>query len=207
MLVAGALWSAPAFASPELDVLLRPGQLELKLLAGTGLLWSRVDAALVAELGMIRLGPGTLTLGAEAGGGLCLSLCALRALTTGLSWAGGHSALAGRLSYRLRPWKELQAIEVYGVGLAGPVWVSTSAASADGSVGFHGTDRSWRFGAGGGGSYFIGERLFVGAEAMLSLAHGSYDFTVHSGAPTLSAQDRAWSLSGFGAQFMVGTRF
>jgi hypothetical protein len=131
-------------------------------------LLSSVEAGVAAEVGVVPLGLATLSLGAEAGASRCLVSCLVEDVGTEQRTARWGLSLLGRLGYHFS-WEDrnYRQVDLAAVVLGGvrDTWVVVS--SPEGEVSRR--ERVPEVGLGMGGSHFLSERVFVGAEARLRL--------------------------------------
>lgn len=171
------VWFAatPGTASAQdFHALLHPGNLDLRIGGGASLLPPSVEAGISTELGVVRIGDGTLSIGAELGIQQCVLACSLRDLFDLRTVSTRDLHALGRLGYHfILGARNDNRVELSGFLLAGVMEARTTETSPDNH--YEGRGRGPAFGLGVSGSYFLSPRLFVGGEARLRFASGSYD--------------------------------
>ncbi len=199
--------------APE-NKLLTPLHADARFSVDTDVLLIYVSLSVSADLGLIRLGPGTLGVGANVDVGFCGSFCWLTAalLTSALgaptTYGQTHFFPSARLTYHFplpsSKSESLKKVNIYGLLFGGPVFSRLALISKD--VEIVGTDTSFGFGGGVGGQYFFTERIFVGAEATLRYARGRYTWAARVGSYQLKDSEDLWSLTGGNLRFSIGIR-
>ncbi len=194
--------------------LLTPLHLDARFSVDADILLIYISLSAAADVGLVKIGPGTVAIGANAELGFCGSFCwvtaALLSSALGSSTTYGqtHFFPSARLSYHFplptSKGDQAKKINVYGLLFGGPVFTSLSLKNK--SVEITGTDTSIGVGLGVGGQYFFTERIFVGVEATARYARGRYNWTVRLGDYRLSDSEASWSLTGGGIRFSVGVR-
>jgi hypothetical protein len=204
--------------SPSAEVptgkLLRPLHADARLSVDADILLIYISVSAAVDVGLLKLGPGTLAVGANADLGFCGSFCwataALlsSAFQTPTTYSQTHFFPSARLSYHFpipaSKSKSAENVNVYGLLLGGPVFTSLSLKNK--GLEISGNDTSIGVGLGIGGQYFFTERFFVGAEATGRYARGRYNWTVRLGDYRLSDSEASWSLTGISVRFAVGIR-
>jgi opacity protein-like surface antigen len=207
-----AMADAPVEA-PESKVL-TPLHADARLSVDTDILLIYVNVSVAADLGLIRLGPGTLGVGANVDVGFCGSFCWVTAalLTSALgaptTYGQTHFFPSARLTYHFplptSKTESLKKVNVYGLLFGGPVFSRLALVSKDLEI--VGTDTSFGFGGGVGGQYFFTERVFVGGEVTLRYARGRYTWAARVGSYQLKDSEDTWNLSGLNARLSIGIR-
>lgn len=193
---------------PEPGRLMRPGNLDVRGTLDTDILLIYVDVGAGVDFGVLPAGPGTVSIGAEFDFGFCASACVLLNALTPLTWGSRYYSPFARIGYHfpLKGNATMQKVDVYGLAMVGLVYTNTGASTDDGSISFTGEDTAIGVGAGGGVNYFLGDSLFVGAEARLRYATGIYTFTMKAGQYTFSDRESRWDLSGLNLLLFLGAR-
>lgn len=196
---------------------LQPFRADARFTVDTDILLAYVSLGVNADLGVVKLGPGVLAVGAGLDFGFCGTVCLLIGGLLNGSYGQRTFFPQARVSYHIEiPAKggALQKVDVYALAFGGV------AISSMGFVGrFQGVEVSATssgvgpgIGAGGGGSFFITDRLFVGAEATFKYAAGRYTDVVTVTPPGSNVDFRwrdeysSWSLSGFSIRLFIGFR-
>jgi hypothetical protein len=159
------------------------------------------------DLGVLPIGPGTLSLGAE----LSVNQCALAC------WVPNHFSerdtsrrdfyAFARLGYHFTSEdRNYRKVDLYGFLLLGGMETRTTL--SDPGYRYEGRGRSPAFGLGIGGNYFptAGSRFFVGGEARVRFGTGSYALSLTQGAYEFTEDDRRWTRLGLSTAFFVGAR-
>lgn len=168
-----------------------------------------VELGVAADLGLIPAGPGTVALGAELSGGICLTACGLIGLVTGISVSDRFISPHARLTYHfLPPNQKLEGVDLYGLVLAG---VTVSNQKVSGTIenvdfNFTGTGVGPSIGLGLGAKKFVKERLFIGGEARLRYARGDYHYSEQVENITFLGVDPDWSQTGLSLLVFGGIR-
>jgi hypothetical protein len=212
LLVLGWLVAAPAEArdatagtSEEPRPLPRPGQVDLRLLGAASLLPLSLEAGASAEVGVLPLGPGTLSLGAELSVNQCALACWVPNLFTERDVSRRDIHALGRLGYHFGSAdRNYRKVDLYGVLLAGVMEARTTLTAPD--YAFEGRGRPLAFGLGVGGNYFPSSRFFVGGEARLRFASSSYELSPTRGTYAFTWDDRRLFRLGLSTAFFVGVR-
>lgn len=169
-----------------------------------------VELGVAADFGLIPAGPGTLAVGAELSGGICLTACGLIGLVTGISVSDRFVSTHARLTYHFLPpnQKQLDGVDLYGLLLAGVTLANQKVSGSVENVDFRfsGTGLGPSIGLGLGAKKFVKERLFVGGEARLRYARGDYSYSEQVENVTLRGVDPDWSQTGLSILVFVGTR-
>lgn len=212
--VGGDVIEAPA----ETTKVLRPLRADVRATVDTDILLAYVNLGINGDLGLVKLGPGVVAVGAGLDFGFCGSVCwAIGALLNG-SYGIRNFFPHARLSYHLElPAKggnALQKVNLYGFLFGGLVVSSMGFAGSFQGVNVSATSTGVGpgLGLGAGGAYFFTERVSIGAEATLKYAAGRY-FDVVTVTPPNSNVDFRWreeytsfSLSGFSIRLFLGFR-
>jgi hypothetical protein len=185
------------------------GDLDVRLHLDGDILLAFVEIGAAADFGLLPLGPGTLALGAELSGGICLTACGLIGLVTGISVSDRFVSPHARLTYHFLPPKQkLEGVDLYGLLLAG---VTVSRQTVSGTIqgvnfDFKGTGVGPSLGLGLGAKKFFKERVFLGGEARLRYARGDYHYSEEVGNITLIGVDPDWSQTGLSLLIFAGMR-
>jgi hypothetical protein len=187
------------------------GDIDARVMFNADIVLAFVNVGVGADVGVMRLGPGVLSLGGEFEAGACVTVClALNAFT---GWRFGHFFYSphARIAYHFIPGdgRGLEKVDLYGVLLAGAAFTTTRVAGSSSGADFEyqGSDVAPSGGLGVGAKYFVRDNLFLGAEARFRLASGMYTYTARVGNVTLSDTESSWSLSGLNVQLFGGLRF
>lgn len=187
-----------------------PGDVDARLMFSTDILLAFVNAGVGVDVGVARLGPGTLSLGGEFEVGACVSVCAVLGLATGWQFSHVYYSPHARLAYHLLPNKRgLENADLYGLVFGGATLATTRVAgkASDTEFEYVGRDVGPSLGVGVGGKLFVQEKLFLGAEARLRYSTGVYTYTARAGNVSISDNYASWSLSGVNLQLFGGLRF
>ncbi|MBE2251098.1 MAG: hypothetical protein IAE78_16280 [Myxococcus sp.] len=210
----GGVIEAPA----ETTKVLGPMRADARFTVDTDILLAYVNLGVNADLGIVKLGPGVLAVGAGLDVGFCGTVCLLIGGLLNGSYGARNFFPQARLSYHLElPAKSgnaLQKVDVYGVVFAGLVVSSMGFAGQYQGVMVSATSTGVGpgVGLGAGGSYFFTERVFVGAEASLKYAAGRYNDVVTVTPPNSNVDFRwrdeysGWSISGLSVRLFLGFR-
>jgi len=210
----GGVIEAPA----ETTKVLGPMRADARFTVDTDILLAYVNLGVNADLGIVKLGPGVLAVGAGLDVGFCGTVCLLIGGLLNGSYGARNFFPQARLSYHLElPAKSgnaLQKVDVYGVVFAGLVVSSMGFAGQYQGVMVSATSTGVGpgVGLGAGGSYFFTERVFVGAEASLKYAAGRYNDVVTVKPPNSNVDFRwrdeysGWSISGLSVRLFLGFR-
>lgn len=194
-----------ATGSTESPPLLRPGQVELRLLGAASLLPLFLEGGAIAEVGVLPLGPGTLSLGAELSVNLCALACWVPNLFSDRDTSRHDIHAVGRLGYHFSsPDRNYRKVDLYGVLLAGVMEARTTVTAPD--YAFEGRGRPLAFGLGVGGNYFASSRIFAGAEARLRFSYGHHELSLTRGTYAFTREDRRIFRLGLSTAFFVGVR-
>jgi hypothetical protein len=201
--------AAPEAPAPPSRWLQGPGDLDVRLHLDGDILLAFAELGAAADFGVLPLGPGALAVGAEFSAGMCLTACGLIGLLTGIDVSSRFYSPHARLTYHfLPPHQKLDALDIYGLLLAG-VTVSTQALSGSAQgVGFRytGTGTGPSVGLGVGAKRFFKERLFLGGEARLRYARGEYHYSEEVAGISFEGVDPNWSQTGLTLLFFGGVR-
>jgi hypothetical protein len=156
-------------------------------------------------VGVLPLGPGTLSLGAELSVNLCALACWVPNLFSDQDTLRHDVHVVGRLGYHFSsPDRNYGKVDLYGVLLAGVMEARTNLTAPD--YAFEGRGRPLVFGLGVGGNYFPSSHVFVGAEARLRFSSGAYELSLTRGAYEFTREDRRIFRLGLSTAFFVGVR-
>lgn len=208
---------APAAATPPPPPALAPtriqdvGDIDMRLMANTDILLLYVEAGVGLDVGVARLGPGVLAVGGEFQVGACVSLCLFVGALTNVTLRNAFYAPHARVSYHFLPkqTRGMEKVDFYGLVFGGITYATTHlyGGTDAGEFDYRGNGVGPALGLGAGGKYFVGDRLFLGAEARLGYSAGTYTYTARFGEATLSDSYSAWTLTGLGVQLFGGLRF
>jgi hypothetical protein len=208
LLLLGGLTAAPALAqADEPRPLMHPGHLDLRLEGAASLLPLSLEAGAAVDLGVLRVGPGTLSVGAEFDVNQCALACWVPNLFTQRDVSRRDFYGVGRLGYHFtlanRNYRE---VDLYGVLLGGVMETRTTLTAPD--YAYAGKGRAPAFGLGLGGHYFPSRssRFFVGGEARLRFSTGSSELTLTRGTYAFTQEDRRWTRLGLSTAFFLGVR-
>jgi hypothetical protein len=186
---------------------LRPGHVDVRVLANSDILLAFVGVGAAADVGIAPAGPGTLALGVGAEYAFCGTVCWLLNTVTPLSFSHTQLSLSVRGTYHLGLAKNL---DVYPLVTAGPTIARSSVKLDDGSGEYRGRDTGITVGAGGGINYFLADHFFLGGEARLRYGRGTYSYELVAGnnMQTLTEGSvQTWSLTGLDISLAAGVRF
>lgn len=205
-------------APAETTKVLGPFRADVRATVDTDILLAFVNLGITGDLGVVRLGPGVLSVGGGLDFGFCGTVClAIGALLNG-SYGARNFFPHGRVGYHLElPAKSgnaLQKIDVYGFLFGGVVISSMGFAGQFQGVAVSATSTGVGpgLGLGAGGSYFFSDRVFIGAEATLRYAAGRYTDVVTVTPPNSNVDFRwsdtysSFSNSGFALRLFIGFR-
>ncbi|QRN95233.1 hypothetical protein JRI60_40145 [Archangium violaceum] len=208
LLLLGWLTAAPALAQAEEPrPLMRPGNLDLRLEGAASLLPLSVEAGAAVDLGVIQVGPGTLSLGAEVDVNQCALACWVPNLFSERDVSRRDFSGFGRLSYHFTlADRNYRKADLYGVLLGGVMETRTTVTAPD--YRYEGRGRAPAFGIGLGGNYFPSpeSRFFVGGEARLRFSTGDYALTLTRGEHAFTREERRWTRLGLSTAFFLGVR-
>lgn len=199
-------------ATPRFNRMQGVGDIDARATLNADILLAFVNLGVGADVGVLPLGPGVLTLGGEFEAGACVSLCAVLNLATGWTFSHMFYTPHARVTYHLMPSNSqgLGKVDLYGLALAGVTITTTRVANtgtgADTDFEYLGSDVGPSVGLGFGGKYFVQDTFFVGAEGRLRYSAGQYTYTARVGNVSLTDSQSSWSLSGFNLQFFAGLR-
>ncbi len=194
-------------APPAPPPLMRLGNVDVRLDGAASVLPLSVEAGATLEVGVLPLGPGTLSLGAEASVNQCALACWVPNLFSDRDVSRRDFYAVGRLGYHFTVAdRNYRKVDLYGFVLAGGMEVHTTLTTPD--YRYEGRDRSPAFGLGIGGNYFLhpGSRFYLGGEARARFGTGSLALTLTRGTYEFTAEDRRWVRVGLSTAFFVGFR-
>ncbi len=215
-LLLGWLAAAPAWAEAEETTpaapmeprpLMRWGNLDLRLDGAASLLPLSLEAGATLDLGVLPLGPGTLSLGAELSVNQCALACWVPNLFSERDTSRRDFYAFVRLGYHFTVAnRNYRKVDLQGFLLLGGMETRTTQSAPD--YRYEGRDRSPAFGLGVGGNYFPtdGSRFFVGGEARVRFGTGTYALSLTQGTYTFTEEDRSWTRLGLSTAFFVGFR-
>lgn len=199
-------------AAPRLNRLQGVGDIDARVMLNADILLAFVNLGVGADVGVLPLGPGVLTVGGEFEAGACVTMCLALNLATGWTFSHMFYSPHARVTYHLLPSNSsgLEKVDLYGLALAGVTITTTRVANtgtgASTDFEYLGSDVGPSVGLGVGGKYFFQDNLFFGAEGRLRYSAGEYTYSARVGNVTLSDSQSSWSLSGFNVQFFAGIR-
>lgn len=208
LLLLGWLSAAPALAqeAPEPPRLMRPGHLDLRVEGGLDFLPPSAEAGALTELGVVTIGPGTLSAGAQLGFRDCLIACSVSSVLAQQRVSTLDLYALGRLSYHFSlEGRNQDKVDLYGVLLGGVMEARIIRRAPE--FRYEGRGRGPAVGVGVGGSYFLSPRFFVGGEARLRFATGSYALALTRGSYAFAPEDSRWTRLGPSTVFFAGARF
>jgi hypothetical protein len=215
--------SAPAGADlvepvAETTKVLPPFRADARVTVDTDILLAYVSLGVSADLGVVKLGPGTLAVGAGLDVGFCGTVCLVTGALLGGAYGQRDFFPMARVSYHLelpaRAGNTLQKVNLYGFVFGGVVISSLSfSARIQGfDIGASSTGVGPGLGLGAGAAYFFSDRVSVGAEATLKYAAGVYNDVVVVEPPNSnvnyqwSSTYSSFSRSGLSIRFFLGFR-
>jgi len=211
----GGVTEAPA----ETTKVLGPFRADARFTVDTDILLAYVALGVNADLGLVKLGPGVLAVGAGLDYGFCGTVCLLVGAALGGSFGIRNFFPQARVSYHLElPAKgannTLTKVDVYGLVFGGVVVSSMNFGTTVQGVKVTASSEGVGpgIGLGAGGSYFFTERVFVGAEATAKYAQGTYKDVVVVTPPNSNVDFRwrdmysGWSISGVSLRLFIGFR-
>ncbi len=186
------------------------GDVDVRLMLNADILLAFVSLGVGADVGVLRAGPGVLSLGAEIEAGLCFTVCFALDLATGWNFSHQYYSPHARVAYHFLPpnARSLEKVDLYGLVLGGITYTTTRISGEESGTAFdfRGRDVAPSFGLGAGAKFFVQERLYLGAEARLRFASGQYTYTSRVGNVSVSGEQSFWSLSGLNVLFFGGLR-
>ncbi len=189
----------------------RPGDVDARLTLNADVILAFVNAGVGVDVGVLPLGPGTLSIGGEFEFGACVTFCAVLSLATGWQFSNLYYAPHARIAYHFLPGNApgLEKVDLYGLVFGGVTLTTTRVAGTASGTEFEyvGNDVGPSLGLGVGGKFFPQEKLFLGAEARLRYSAGVYAYTARAGNVSISDSQASWSLSGINVQLFGGLRF
>ena len=183
-----------------------PGEVDVRANLSTDTLLSFVELGATVDVGAVRIGPGTLAMGAEASWGVCVSYCLGLKYLTGKNHGASRFAPLVRVGYHLEvPGKKRRDdVDLYAVVFGGPIWVGLDIDEPGGGSIAELRDRSFVVGGGMGAKFFFTQSLFFGGEARVRYGQGRYAVTV--GQYTPREEEASWTVTGIGVVFFAGVR-
>lgn len=206
LLLLGWLSAAPAMAQdPEPPRLMHPGHVDLRIEGGLDFLPPSAEAGALTELGVVTLGPGTLSAGAQLGFRQCLIACSVSSVLAQQRVSTLDLSAFGRLGYHFSlEGRNQDRVDLYGVLLGGVMEARITRRAPE--FRYEGRGRGPAIGVGVGGSYFLTSRFFVGAEARLRFATGSYALSLTRGTYAFTPEDSHWVRLGPSTVLFAGAR-
>lgn len=197
-------------AEPAKNRRMAPANVDLRLAGDTDFLLTSLDVGAALDVGLFRVGPGTVGLGASLDYGICFSVCWGLGALLNLDVGRNFLSTLGRLSYHFDlpgNASRLETVDVYAVAMAGLVSTRMHIASRDDSIRYEGSDAALGLGIGAGMNYFFTERFYFGGEGRLRFAAGRYTETLRVGdATAIQENAEVWALTPLNVQFFVGLR-
>lgn len=199
-------------ATPGTSRLQGAGDLDVRAMLASDIMLAFVTGGVGADLGLLPLGPGVLTVGGELEFGACVTSCLASNLLTGWSFSHLFYAPHARATYHFLPpggSPGLEKVDLYGLVFGGITYTTTSVSGTSANTPFElkGSGVGPSLGAGVGAKYFIQDNLFLGAEGRTRWSVGRYEYSITSGNVTLSDTIQPfWSLSGVNVQLFAGLR-
>lgn len=208
----------PAKKPPTLKTkTLEPLQVDAKITMNADALLAFVGGGVAADIGVVRVGPGTFALGAAGEYNLCATVCWLLNTVTPLEFGQHEISLWGRASYHIDitttgSGSTLTKLDVFPFVMVGPTFASSYVKLDDGSAEYRGKDTAIAVGGGLGANLFVAGPVFIGGEARLRYAQGVYTYELVAGKDdqqrTYAEGSVAhWSMTGIDVQLAVGVRF
>ncbi len=201
---------AIALASAQQTRLLSPGEVEMRLVGGTNVVLTNVNFGAIAEVGLGRIGPGTLAIGPEVDVGICASICSLVGLLTGLRYEQSFWLPSLRLEYHfaIPPNPTLRNVDLYGALLLGAGYARVEARDGQGALVYRGTAAAPTGALALGLSWFWGPVLFGGFELRGRYAQADFRMTERDdGYEFQNELEPRWFASGFNWMAYVGARW
>ncbi|EPX64377.1 hypothetical protein D187_005511 [Cystobacter fuscus DSM 2262] len=197
---------APSSAlAQEPSRLMRPGQLDVHAEGGLSFIPPSFEAGASTEVGVVGLGPGTLSVGAQLGLRQCLLACSLSGVLALERVSTRDVHVLGRLGYHFTwPGKSQGKVDLQGALLGGVMEARILRDAPE--FRYEGRGRGLAFGLAVGGNYFLSSRFFVGCEARLRFASGLYALSLTRGSYAFTQEDRQWVRLGLGTVFSAGVR-
>ncbi|ATB34857.1 hypothetical protein CYFUS_000264 [Cystobacter fuscus] len=205
-LLLGCLAVAPtSVLAQEPSRLMRPGQLDVHAEGGLSFIPPSFEAGASTDVGVVGLGPGTLSVGAQLGLRQCLLACALSGVLAQERISTRDVHVLGRLGFHFTwPGKSQGTVDLQVVLLGGVMEARILRDAPE--FRYEGRGRGLAFGLGVGGNYFLSPRFFVGCEARLRFASGLYDLSLARGSYVFTPEDRQWVRLGLGTVLFAGVR-
>jgi len=207
VLYAGLATAPASAAESQGPPLMRPGNIDARLDGALSVLPLSVEAGATLDVGVLPLGSGTLSLGAEASVNQCALACWVPNLFSERDTSRRDFYAVGRLGYHFTVAdRNYRKVDLYGFVLAGGMEVHTTVTAPD--YRYQGRDRGPAFGVGIGGNSFptADSRVFLGGEARVRFGMGAFDLTLTRGTYEFTQEDRRWLRLGLSTAFFVGIR-
>lgn len=199
---------SPAGAGPfAAEAGLAPKQIDLRATLNTGLLFHYIGVGASADVGVVRAGPGTIALGGGIEHDFCASTCWTFSGAVPMEFSQRQVWPNARASYHLGV-TNAKNLDFYPVVALGPVFARSTVEVGGGLSRYTGTDTTLGVSMGAGLSWFIDKRWFVGGEAKIRYAAGTYDYALSSGSARTFDRGASenWSLNGIDGTIVVGAR-
>jgi hypothetical protein len=188
---------------------IEPMQIDVRALAHTDVLLISPGVGASGDIGIVRAGPGTLTLGVGGEYDVCGSACRFLNAVTPLSFDQHQVALLGRVGYHFRiEQAAMRNVDLYGFIGAGPVFASSSVTLNDPFARYTASDTGVGAEAGLGVNFFIAGPVFLAGEARYRVAAGQYSYKLEVGKDTVWQANGAehWNAGGPALQIGIGVR-
>jgi hypothetical protein len=199
----------PAETPKEHSRVLEPMHVDFRALAHTDILLISPGVGASGDVGVVRAGPGTLTLGLGGEYDVCGSACWFLNAVTPLSFDQHQTAILGRVGYHLRiDQAAMRNFDVYGFVGAGPVFAQASVTLNQPFARYTASDTGVGAEAGIGASFFIAGPVFLAGEARYRVAAGQYAYKLDVGKDTVWQANGAehWNAGGAALQLGIGVR-
>ena len=153
---------------------LRARQVDVKADLRTSALVQYAGIGASGDVGVARLGPGTLALG----GGIAYEACGSTCWDTPLGFTQHQTMIEARGSYHLVPGR-IRYLDIHPLVTLGVAFAGSTIHVGDSE--YRGSSVAPTVGFGAGATWFFAQRFFVSAEATLRWAAGSYDYELARG--------------------------
>lgn len=203
----------PAADAPADDAsVMKLGNIDVRGMIDTDIFLIAPQIGVMAELGLVPAGPGTLAVGAEIDYGFCGSACWLVSGLTAIDIGESYFTPMVRASYHfaipaLKKADKLDLFASLGVGLT---FAGAHVTADDGSFGARASSTGLAIAPGVGVNYFANEHFFLGGELRYRIASGEYTFTFTEGSTNTTYQfsddEQYWNNSGLGVNLFLGWR-
>ncbi|NOU26621.1 MAG: hypothetical protein HOO96_01840, partial [Polyangiaceae bacterium] len=170
-----------------------------RLMLNADLFLAQVGFGASADVGIAKVGPGTIALGLGAEFSNCVLACALLDVV-GVDYNERHFTALARGTYHVGVAKR---VDLYPLVVLGPTFGTNSLRFRGLEVDGHGFGAT--FGVGVGVNAFLTDSLFLGGEAQLRYARGVYAYSNNIDGKTYASD--TWNNSGITLQVTLGLRF